>query len=162
LFCQRCARSVPATPRPLFFDFRCKQSTYSIRRLGDPCATLGWPLGHAWATLGPPKGHAIPNPMGRDWRGVERPCFSDHQMPRSPDHPIFTALCLRPSARDPTPLKRFVETKAQPQFDSPFDRPVEAFLAFFRGQIRFNFSLLFPLLLFGRQRVATCKSRAAQ
>jgi hypothetical protein len=25
------------------------------RRLGLPCATLGWPLGHAWATQGPPK-----------------------------------------------------------------------------------------------------------
>jgi len=39
-----------ALPPPLFFDFRCKQSTYSIRRLGLPCATLGWPLGHPWVT----------------------------------------------------------------------------------------------------------------
>ncbi len=31
----------------------------------DPCATLGWPLGHPWATLGPPK----PNPNPRSAEG---------------------------------------------------------------------------------------------
>ena len=47
-------------PRP-FSHPCCKQSTFSIRPLGLPCATLGWPLGHAWATQGPPK----PNPKYR-------------------------------------------------------------------------------------------------
>src|SRR5690242_20083564 len=42
------------------------------------------------------------------------PCFPrspDHQMSRSPD--LFASLCLRPSARDPTPHRRFVENKSQ-------------------------------------------------
>jgi hypothetical protein len=50
--------AISGGPHPLFFDFRCKQSTYSIRRLGLPCATLGWPLGHPWVTQGSPN----PNP----------------------------------------------------------------------------------------------------
>jgi hypothetical protein len=39
-----------STPTPSFSDFHCKQSTYSTLRLGHPCATLGWRLGHPWAT----------------------------------------------------------------------------------------------------------------
>jgi len=56
-----------ALPPPLFFDFRCKQSTYSIRRLGLPCATLGWPLGHPWVTQGSP--NRKPNPNPNEWMG---------------------------------------------------------------------------------------------
>src|SRR5207302_6124115 len=36
-----------------------------------------------------------------------------------------------PSASDPTPLTLLFITKAQPKFDSPFDRPVEAFFCVF-------------------------------
>jgi hypothetical protein len=50
-------------PHPLFFNFCCKQSTFVNRRLGLPCATLGWPLGHPWATQGPP--NPKPNPKQR-------------------------------------------------------------------------------------------------
>ena len=54
--CRRFRRSL--RPHPPFFNSCCKQSTSSIRRLGGPCVTLGWPLGHPWVTQGPPK----PNP----------------------------------------------------------------------------------------------------
>jgi hypothetical protein len=37
-------------PTPAFFQLYCKQSTFANRRLGDPCVTLGWPLGDAWVT----------------------------------------------------------------------------------------------------------------
>jgi len=29
--------------------------------MGDPCVTLGWPLGHAWATQGLPNPRPNPN-----------------------------------------------------------------------------------------------------
>jgi hypothetical protein len=61
---------------------------------------------------------------------VVRFWFSDHPMSRSPD--LFAALCLRPSARNPTPLTLLLITKAQPQFDSPVDRTVVAFLRVFQ------------------------------
>jgi hypothetical protein len=35
---------------------------------------------------------------------------------------IFTALCLRSSARDPPPIGRLLKTKAQPQFERPVER----------------------------------------
>jgi hypothetical protein len=53
---------------------------------------------------------------------------------RSPDVPItrsFAALCLRPSARDPTPHRALLQTKAKPQFDRAVDRTVEAFFIVF-------------------------------
>jgi hypothetical protein len=50
-----------------------------------------------------------------------------------------------------------LKIKAQPQFDRAVDRTVEGFFAFFSGRIWPNFSLLFPFLLFGRQRVASFK-----
>jgi hypothetical protein len=50
----RAMSAISFRPHPLFFNFRCKQSTSPIRPLRDPCVTLGRPLGHAWATQGPP------------------------------------------------------------------------------------------------------------
>jgi hypothetical protein len=41
-------------PPGLFLTFVANKNTFTIRRLGLPCVTLGWPLGHAWATQGPP------------------------------------------------------------------------------------------------------------
>jgi len=55
-----------ATPPGLFPTFVANKATFAIRRLGLPCVTPGWPLGHAWATQGPPK----PNQQrvaGRFW-----------------------------------------------------------------------------------------------
>jgi hypothetical protein len=46
---------------------------------------------------------------------------------------ILATLCLRPSARDPTPLDVLLKTKVKPQFDSPVDRTVEAFFLAFQG-----------------------------
>src|SRR5947209_5775519 len=69
------------------------------------------------------------------------PNFSCHCRRRPPpDHPIFTALCLCPSATDPTPLTLLLITKAQPKFDSSFDRPVEAFFCVFlrSNQVQFQ------------------------
>jgi hypothetical protein len=70
----------------------------------------------------------------------------------SPD--LFATLCLRPSARTPPPISVLLKTKAKPQFDRTVDRAVEAFFTFLRASIRLNFSLVFSLLLSGRQRVA--------
>jgi hypothetical protein len=53
------------TPSRLFCIFVANKGTYPNRPLGDPCVTLGWPLGHAWATQGPPK----PNPKQAEGRG---------------------------------------------------------------------------------------------
>jgi hypothetical protein len=44
---------------------------------------------------------------------------------------ILVALCLRLSARDPTPLNVLLKTKAKPQFDRAVDRAVEALFCFF-------------------------------
>ena len=53
-------------PHPPFSNSCCKQTTFSIRRLGGPCATLGWPLGGPRATQGPPNPKPNPNPRLRD------------------------------------------------------------------------------------------------
>jgi len=42
------------------------------------------------------------------------------------------ALCLRPSATDPTPHKVLLKAKAQPQFDRTVDRTVEAIFYVFQ------------------------------
>jgi len=84
-------------------------------------------------------------------------------MSRSPDHPIFAALCLRPSARDPTPLDVLLKTKVKPQFDRAVDRTVDALFLRFSGLQSGSISaFVFSFLLSGRQRVATAGSRAAQ
>jgi len=57
----------------------------------------------------------------------------------------FATHCLCPSAIDPTPLDALLKTKAQPQFDSPVDRAVEAFFCVFlrsnRAQLQSSFSV---------------------
>jgi len=55
----------------------------------------------------------------------------------------FAALCLRPSATDPTPLDVLLKTRAQPQFDRAVDRTVEAIFHVFQGSNRRQFSALF-------------------
>jgi hypothetical protein len=63
-----CALGDPArfSPPPhLFLSFCCKQKTSAIRRLGLPCVTLGWPLGHAWVTQGSPNPRPNPKPNGQ-------------------------------------------------------------------------------------------------
>jgi hypothetical protein len=64
------------------------------------------------------------------WRDF---AFADHPMSRSPDHPIFAALCPRPSAKDPTPQALLLKTKAQPQFDKTVTRLSMPFLGVFLG-----------------------------
>jgi hypothetical protein len=44
----------------------------------------------------------------------------------------LTSLCLRSSARDPPFIGVLLKTKAQPQFDSPVDRAVEALSGVFQ------------------------------
>jgi hypothetical protein len=51
-------------PTRPFLNSCCKQTTFSIRRLGGPCATLGWPLGDPRATQGP--SNPKPNPRLKD------------------------------------------------------------------------------------------------
>jgi hypothetical protein len=60
-------RSPLHTPPRHFSAFVTNKNTCSIRRMGDPCVTLGWPLGGPWVALGWPKGHPnpIPIPIGR-------------------------------------------------------------------------------------------------
>jgi hypothetical protein len=95
-----------------------------------------------------------------NWREVES-LLSDHSMPRSSDHPIFAALCLRPSARDPPPIGPLLKTQAKVQFERPVERLLMPFSLFFSGSIWPNFSPYFSFLLFGRQRVANAQRRAA-
>jgi hypothetical protein len=46
---------------------------------------------------------------------------------------LFAALCLRPSAKDPTPLDVLLKTKVKPQFDRAVDRTVEGLFSVFQG-----------------------------
>jgi len=59
------ALCAPPPPRP-FLLFVANKGTSSNRPLGDPCVTLGWPLGHAWATQGP--SNPRPNPKQAEGR----------------------------------------------------------------------------------------------
>jgi hypothetical protein len=58
---------------------------------------------------------------------------------RSPDVPItrspdlFAPLCLRPSARDPTPHSALLKTKAKPEFDKTVTRLSMPFFPVFQG-----------------------------
>src|SRR5436305_4723553 len=71
--------------------------------------------------------------------GLIRSECSDHRSPNVPISRFLRPSADVPSAVDPTPLTLLLITKAQPQFDSPFDRPVEAF---FRVFSRSNHDLL--------------------
>ena len=75
---------------------------------------------------------------------VFRPRSSDHV--RSPDHPILTTFCLRPSACDPTPHSTLLKTKAKPQFERTVDRTVEGFFRVFQPSNRAQFQACFPVL----------------
>ena len=48
-----------APPPGLFSAFVANKTTCFIRRMGGPCATLGWPLGGPCVALGWPKGDPI-------------------------------------------------------------------------------------------------------
>jgi hypothetical protein len=50
-----------------------------------------------------------------------------------------------------------LKTKAKVQFDRAVTERSKVFFCVFGGQICLNFSLVFSLLLFGRQRVANCE-----
>src|SRR5579864_7209446 len=73
-----------------------------------------------------------------------------------------TALCLRPSASDPTPLDVLLITKAQPQFDRAVDRTVEAFFRVFQWSNLAQFQPDFSVFTVGRQRVATLNAKYLQ
>jgi hypothetical protein len=78
-----CALGDPArfSPPPhLFLSFCCKQKTSAIRRLGLPCVTLGWPLGHAWVTQGSP--NPRPNPKPNRQRVALRSRAAQNRGPR--------------------------------------------------------------------------------
>jgi hypothetical protein len=73
----------------------------------------------------------------------------------------ITAI-LQPSAcvpqpRPPPPHRALLKTKAKVQFDRAVTERSKVFFCVFGGQICLNFSLVFSLLLFGRQRVANCE-----
>src|SRR5579864_776148 len=70
--------------------------------------------------------------------------FYDHgitRCPRSPD--LFASLCLRPSARDPTPHSALLKTKAQPQFDRAVTDRSNPFFRVFQGSNPAQFPPLF-------------------
>jgi hypothetical protein len=54
-------RSPLHTPPRHFSAFVTNKNTCSIRRMGDPCVTLGWPLRGPWVAQGPPKPNPNPN-----------------------------------------------------------------------------------------------------
>src|SRR5215831_9715738 len=58
------SRSPDFHPHPTFFSSHCKQSTFSIRPMGDPGVTLGCPRRDPGVTLGSPN----PNPRTLDSR----------------------------------------------------------------------------------------------
>jgi hypothetical protein len=81
--------------------------------------------------------------------------------------PISAKPTLQPSADipqpdTPPPIKPLLKTNTKLQFDRAVDRTVEALFHVFQGSNRGEFRPLFSFSLFGRQRVVTCKSRAAQ
>jgi hypothetical protein len=52
---------------------------------------------------------------------------------------LFAALCLRPSATDPTPLHALLKTKAEPQFERPVKSLSTPFSPVFQGSNRGQF-----------------------
>jgi hypothetical protein len=103
-----------------------------------------------WRRLERCASQAIPDWRGLqrfrfNWRGLERFCLSDHQMPRSPDHPIFAALCLRPSATDPTPHSRLLKTKVKVQFDRTVTERSNALFCVFQRSNPAQFQLCFSV-----------------
>ena len=68
---------------------------------------------------------------------------SDHV--RSPDHPILTPLCLRPSARDPTPHRALLKTNAKVQFERPVKRLSRPFFLVSESSNRGQFQPCFSL-----------------
>jgi len=65
------------------------------------------------------------------------------EVTRFTDHPIFAALCLRPSATDPTPLGVLLKAKAQPQFERPFKRLSTPLFYVFQASNRGQFPACF-------------------
>src|ERR1044071_1382804 len=59
---------------------------------------------------------------------------------------IFTALCLRPSATDPTPLEVLLKTKARPQFDKTVKRLSKPFFYVFQQSNPTQFQPSFSVL----------------
>jgi hypothetical protein len=67
---------------------------------------------------------------------------------------FFVALCLCPSATNPTPHKVLLKAKTQPQFDRAVNRTVEVVFHVFQGFNRGQFRLVFSLQVSGWQRGA--------
>jgi len=65
-------RALRAHPLPHFSSFGANKALNPNRPLGLPCATLGWPLGHAWATQGPPNPKPNPNPKQAEGRKLPK------------------------------------------------------------------------------------------
>jgi len=62
-----------STPTRHFSTFIANKALIQFDPWGDPCVTLGWPLGHAWATQGPPN----PNPNQAEGHNpkMQKPSF---------------------------------------------------------------------------------------
>jgi len=58
---------------------------------------------------------------------------------------ILAALCLRPSAIDPTPLDVLLKTKAKPQFDRAVTERSKPFFPVFQGFNQAQFQPCFPV-----------------
>ena len=73
------------------------------------------------------------------------PLFRSPDVPitRSPD--LFAALCLRPSARNPTPHSALLKTKAKVQFERPVKRLSRPFFLVFQNSNRSQFQPCFPV-----------------
>jgi hypothetical protein len=97
-----------------------------------------------------------------NWREVERFCV--FPITRCPDHRITRFLqpsaCV-PQPETPPPITLCCKQRLNPNSKGLSTELSKPFFAFFGGRIRPNFSLLFPFLLFGRQRAASAQSRAA-
>jgi hypothetical protein len=78
--------------------------------------------------------------------------FSDHARSR----PFLQPSACVPQPRPPPPISPLLKIKAKVQFDRAVtDRSKALFFRFSGLLFQLNFSLVFPFLLFGRQRVAT-------
>jgi len=78
---------------------------------------------------------------------------------------ILAALCLRPSARDPTPHRALLKTKAEPQFDRTVTDRSKAFSPVFQpsnlAQFQPDFSVFTVRSAEGRNAIKPCGAQIA-
>ena len=75
---------------------------------------------------------------------------------------ILASLCLRPSARDPTPHSLLLKTKAKVQFDRAVTERSKLFFSVFQPSNLAQFQPFFPVSTVRSAEGRKCESRAAQ